>query len=103
MCHGGWIDFAPESHISNSPLKHAMRRLWYDLSAMCLPVSAGPWGFRAAWLYGAAMVGIVLVRTLKRVMFYEARQYAVDSSRHNYLLLGLWAFQFPFAWWLSSA
>ena len=63
---------------------------------------AGVWGFRAAWLYGAACSGIVLVRTLKRVVFFESRQYSVDASRHNYLLLGLWLFQFPFTWWLAA-
>lgn len=47
-------------------------------------------------------MGIVLVRTMKRVMFYETRQYSGDSSGSNYLLLALWAFQFPFTWWLSS-
>ena len=64
-------------------------------------VCAGTWGFRAVWAYGAAMIGIVLVRTLKRIIFYEARQYSIDSTRHNYLLLALWLFEFPFTWWLA--
>ena len=64
---------------------------------------AGVWGYRAVWAYGACAVGIVLVRTMKRVMFYEARQYSAGSSSGaNYLLLALWAFQFPFTWWLSA-
>ena len=54
------------------------------------------------WAYGACTVGIVLVRTMKRIMFYELRQYSGASSASNYLLLALWAFQFPFTWWLSS-
>ena len=43
------------------------------------------------WAYGTAAIGVVLVRTIKRVIFYEARQYSIDSTRHNYLLLALWA------------
>lgn len=66
-----------------------------------LVMCAGTWGFRAVWAYGAAMIGIVLVRTLKRIIFYEARQYSIDSTRHNYLLLALWVFEFPFTWWLA--
>ena len=71
-------------------------------AALSLGPCAGVWGFRVVWLYGAATAGIVLVRTLKRVVFYESRQYAVDASRHNYLLLALWLFQFPFTWWLAA-
>ncbi len=65
-------------------------------------VLAGAWGYRIVWAYGTAAVGVVLVRTIKRVIFYEARQYSTDSSRHNYLLLALWAFGFPFSWWLTA-
>lgn len=54
------------------------------------------------WAYGTAAIGVVLVRTIKRVIFYEARQYSIDSTRHNYLLLALWVFEFPFTWWLSA-
>lgn len=63
---------------------------------------AGPWGYRLVWAYGTAAIGVVLVRTIKRVIFYEARQYSIDSTRHNYLLLALWVFEFPFTWWLTA-
>lgn len=69
--------------------------------AMVARMTLGTWGFRTVWAYGAAMIGIVLVRTLKRIIFYEARQYSIDSTRHNYLLLALWIFEFPFTWWLA--
>ena len=62
---------------------------------------AGKWGYRVVWLYGATAVGVFMVRTMKRILFLEARQYNVDSKRHNYLLLGLWLFQLPFTAFLA--
>jgi hypothetical protein len=62
---------------------------------------AGRWAFRATWAYGAAMGGVFLVRTLKCVIFHEARRTAIDSRRHNYLLLALWLAQFPFCYYLA--
>ena len=62
---------------------------------------AGRWAFRVAWAYGAAMCGVFLVRTLKCVIFHEARRTAIDSKRHNYLLLALWLAQFPFCYYLA--
>jgi hypothetical protein len=64
-------------------------------------VTAGRWAFLSVWLYCAVMIGIVMVRTLKRIIIYEARQYSIDSTRHNYLLLTLCIFEFPFIWWLT--
>ena len=68
----------------------------------CRIVLAGAWGYRIVWAYGTAAIGVVLVRTIKRVIFYEARQYSIDSTRHNYLLLAVWVFEFPFTWWLTA-
>lgn len=43
-----------------------------------------------------------LVKTMKRLLFAEARRYDRDSTRHHYLLLFMAVLQFPFFWWLCS-
>lgn len=57
--------------------------------------------YHAVWAYGSLCCAIFLVRTMKRVIFQEARTYSIDSTRHNYLLLGLAIFQFPLNAWLA--
>mmetsp|Transcript_16093 Transcript_16093/g.48203 ORF Transcript_16093/g.48203 Transcript_16093/m.48203 type:complete len:358 (-) Transcript_16093:1579-2652(-) len=46
------------------------------------------------WGYGSLCMAIFIVRTIKRIIFHEARQYRVNTSTHNYVLLGLALFQF---------
>ncbi len=41
-----------------------------------------------------------LVRTMKRLLFAEARSYDRDSTRHHYLLLLMGVAQFPLFYWL---
>ncbi|KAJ0757988.1 putative Yif1 family protein [Helianthus annuus] len=45
-------------------------------------------------------MGIVLVKTKKRVLFSEVRSF--DSSRHHYLLLFIVLAQFPLFIWLGN-
>ena len=37
---------------------------------------AGGWSFYAAWIYGSLCMATFIVRTMKRVLFREARQYS---------------------------
>lgn len=53
------------------------------------------------WVYSSLCMAVFIVRTIKRVIFHEARQSRVDSSSHNYVLLGLALFQFPFTYYLG--
>lgn len=62
---------------------------------------AGAWAYYAAWLYGSTAMAVFLVRTMKRVIFQEARGYGRDLTLTNYLLLGLALFQYPFAFYLG--
>lgn len=43
-------------------------------------ILAGPWGWRVGWLYGSLCSAVFLVRTMKRVLFQEARSYGEWSS-----------------------
>ncbi|GAB4817101.1 hypothetical protein N2152v2_004147 [Parachlorella kessleri] len=67
------------------------------LAAMTL----GGMGYHIVWAYGSLCMAIFLVRTMKRVIFQEARHYSLESTTHNYLLLGLAVLQFPFNAWLA--
>lgn len=65
-------------------------------------VLGGKWGYYAAWLYLSCCMAVFLVRTLKRAVFQEARNYGKDLHTINYLLLGLAVFQFPFLFWMTN-
>ena len=43
---------------------------------------AGLWAYRAAWVYGSLCMAVFMVRTMKRVIFYESRQYSEPPPRH---------------------
>lgn len=45
-------------------------------------------------------MGMFLVRTMKRLLFAEARRYDRDSTRHHYLLLLMAVAQLPLFYWL---
>jgi protein transport protein YIF1 len=64
-------------------------------------LTLGRTGYHVAWAYGSLCMAVFLVRTMKRAIYQEARHYAGEASRHNYLLLGLALFQFPFNAWLA--
>ena len=72
------------------------------ISAMALAGALGGRGaFWLAWGYGSLCSAIFLVRTLKRVVFQEAKGYGHDVTTTNYLLLAIAAFQFPFALYMA--
>ena len=41
-----------------------------------IALAAGLWAYRAAWVYGSLCMAVFMVRTMKRVIFYESRQYS---------------------------
>lgn len=53
------------------------------------------------WGYGSLCMAIFTVRIIKRIIFHEARQYRVNTSSHNYLLLAVALFQFPLMYFLG--
>jgi hypothetical protein len=65
-------------------------------------VAAGGMAYHVVWVYSSLCMAVFLVRTTKRIIFQEARHYSTESSRHNYLLLGLALLQFPFNAWLAK-
>ncbi len=58
-------------------------------------------GYYALLLWGGLCTAVFMVKTMKRIVYAEARQYGGDPSRRNYLLLALALLQVPFAWWLG--
>jgi hypothetical protein len=42
-------------------------------AAVLAGIAGGPWAYYAAWLYGSACMAAFMVRTMKRVLFQEAR------------------------------
>ncbi|KAA6422860.1 hypothetical protein WJX79_000938 [Trebouxia sp. C0005] len=87
------------------PFLEALCYTGYPLVSVCINTVVvtllGGWSYYAAWIYGSLCMATFIVRTMKRVLFREARQYSVDSSKHNYMLLGLAVFQFPYIAWLT--
>jgi len=51
-------------------------------------------------LWGSLCMAVFLVKTMKRILFAEARHYSADM-RHNYLLLTMAVAQLPISWWLG--
>eukprot|EP00884_Botryococcus_braunii_P016940 jgi/Botrbrau1/392/Bobra.110_2s0047.1 len=62
----------------------------------------GVWPYRVITGYASMMLAVFMVRSMKRVIFQEARGSRIDSSRHNYVLLVLGLLEFPFVFWLSA-
>ena len=42
----------------------------------CAMFVTGGWSYYAAWIYGSLCMATFIVRTMKRVLFREARQYS---------------------------
>ncbi|KDD76261.1 hypothetical protein H632_c294p2 [Helicosporidium sp. ATCC 50920] len=86
---------------------------WVELTAYagyifvpaCIGLAASLSGraalFHVAWVYGSLASAVFLVRSMKRIIFQEARQVDPHRRRHNYLLLALALVQFPCIAWLS--
>lgn len=64
--------------------------------------TTGSWAWRAAWLYGSLCNAIFLVRTMKQIIFQDAKSYGTNLALTNYLLLALASFQFPLLLWLTN-
>ena len=60
------------------------------------------WVYYLAIVWGALSSAVFMVKTVKRIIFSEARHHGFDSHRHNYLLLILAVAQFPLHLWLGS-
>uniref|UniRef100_A0A7S1X8F4 Uncharacterized protein n=1 Tax=Tetraselmis chuii TaxID=63592 RepID=A0A7S1X8F4_9CHLO len=61
----------------------------------------GSTSYYIMWAYSSVCMAVFLVRTMKRIIFHEVRQYGVDRTMHNYLLLGVAAAQFPLGLWMG--
>ena len=72
------------------------------VSAECAVGLASRSGYYALLLWGGLCTAVFLVKTMKRILYAEARsQYGMDPQRHNYLLLALALLQLPFAFFLG--
>jgi len=58
------------------------------------------YAYYLTWIYTSLCMASFLVRTMKRLLFAEARRYDRDSTRHHYLLLLMALAQFPLFYWL---
>uniref|UniRef100_A0A0D3BWX1 Uncharacterized protein n=1 Tax=Brassica oleracea var. oleracea TaxID=109376 RepID=A0A0D3BWX1_BRAOL len=75
----------------------------YAFMGLCLAVLGKiMWGYSYYVLipWTCLCTGVFLVKTMKRVLFAEARSY--DSSRHHYLLIFVALAQFPLLIWLGN-
>ena len=64
-------------------------------------IVAPGWVHYVAVVWGSVSSAVFMVKTLKRIMFSEARHHGFDGNRHNYMLLVLAALQFPLHIWLG--
>ena len=72
------------------------------VSAECAVGLVSRAGYYALLLWGGFCTSMFLVKTMKRILYSEARsQYGADPQRHNYLLLALAVLQLPFQYALS--
>ncbi len=71
------------------------------VSAECAVGLASRTGYYVLLLWGGLCTAVFLVKTMKRILYAEARHYGGDSQRHNYLLLALAMLQLPFAFALG--
>lgn len=57
----------------------------YAFVPVCLTILlgqlAGKWGYWAGWMYGSLCMAVFLVRTMKRIIFQEARNYSEYECR----------------------
>ncbi|XP_077227032.1 uncharacterized protein LOC143860329 [Tasmannia lanceolata] len=56
--------------------------------------------FLMPWL--CMCMGVFMIKTMKRVLFMEVRNYEQHSSRNHYLLLFMVGWQFPLFFWLCN-
>ncbi len=70
------------------------------LSASVLASMVWSYAYYLALPWTSLCMANFLVRTMKRLLFAEARSYDRDSTRHHYLLLLMGVAQFPLFYWL---
>jgi len=78
-------------------------------SAGAVAAAGGGWAPALVTAYGATAAGVFLVRSLKRVLFQDARRggggggggNGSPPARTNYVLLLVWALQWPLVWWMA--
>ena len=86
-----------------APLLDIIAYAGYTFTGLCLAVCG-----RMIWSYSyyflmlstCLCMAVFLVKTMKRVLFAEARSY--DSTKHHYLLLFIALAQFPLFTWLGN-
>ena len=86
-----------------APLLDIVAYAGYTFTGLCLAVLGKIiWGYSyyALLPWTCLCSGVFLVKTMKRVLFAEARSY--DSSRHHYLLIFVALAQFPLLIWLGN-
>lgn len=86
-----------------APLLDIVAYAGYTFTGLCLAVLGKIiWGYSYYVLipWTCLCTGVFLVKTMKRVLFAEARSY--DSSRHHYLLIFVALAQFPLLMWLGN-
>mmetsp|Transcript_21071 Transcript_21071/g.54030 ORF Transcript_21071/g.54030 Transcript_21071/m.54030 type:complete len:105 (-) Transcript_21071:193-507(-) len=81
------------------------RAAGYMFTSLSVTLLAGAIGGSSAyyvlWAYCSICTAVFLVRTMKRIIFHEVRQYGVDRTMHNYLLLAVAVAQFPVGLWMG--
>lgn len=96
--------FATQSQI-HVPLLDLLAYTGYTfvfVSAECAVGLVSRAGYYALLLWGGFCTSMFLVKTMKRILYSEARsQYGADPQRRNYLLLALALLQLPFQFFLS--
>ena len=76
----------------------------YTFVAVSVECIAGLFSRRAYYAllcWGGLCTATFMVKTMKRILFAEARHYGTHSQRHNYALLALALSQLPFLAWLG--
>lgn len=86
-----------------APLLDIVAYAGYTFTGMCIAV-VGRMSFGYAYyfivIWACFCMGVFLVKTLKRTLFAEMRNY--HPGKRNYLLLSIAFVQFPLIFWLSN-
>ena len=89
---------------ASAPLLDLVAYSGYTFVAVSTQCAAGLFsrmGYYSLLLWGGLCTAVFMVKTMKRVVYTEARAYGGDAQRRNTLLLCLALLQLPFAFWLG--
>lgn len=92
------------SQSSSAPFWDLVAYSGYTFTAVGLQCILGLFsrvGYYTLLLWGGLCTAVFMVKTMKRVVYTEARAYGGDAQRRNTLLLGLALLQLPFSFWLG--